>query len=484
MNITREHYTRTLYVTVMAAEQRDFTDFKSFPGAIDSGTGYHSLPVLWHKDSMDRLRSWQIHVRMIKKGDPLSGIDWNLLEEKQIPIKPIYYNMGQKIASTNIAEAWVENGIEGGKITRGSPTYFYTPLNKGKANERNVFQNALIYARAQWLKRKDKGNVEDKDSLEDNEDNEDTSDDTSNNVMYFPMLAKNFVDGEKHLEWPLYVQPKLDGDRCLAYLLRKNGGWKNVILYTRQKKPAPNADYIKKILYHYLNSLYDEENNQSIYLDGEVYKHGKKLQDISGDFRSSSADTSDDNKSRNEYHVFDCFYPLEMETPYHERLEQLKVFYDALDEKGRVVIKEVPAYLVQNIDEANAKYKEFTSRGYEGAMLRNKDGPYLSSVSLRSKNLVKLKPTFSEEFEVVGYTEGSRGKDKGAIIWICQTEDEKEFNVTPKNITYEERYELFKQAEEDFDGLFKSRMMTVEYQDKSKTGVPQRAKAVAFRDFE
>lgn len=103
---------------------------------------------------------------------------------------------------------------------------------------------------------------------------------------------------------------------------------------------------------------------------------------------------------------------------------------------------------------------------------------------LRSKDLVKMKPKFTDEYEVVSYTEGSKGKDRGAIIWICQTKDSVQFHVTPKDITYEERYKLFTEAEENFDEKFASRMLTVEYEDLSSANVPLRAKALTFRDYE
>jgi hypothetical protein len=464
----------------MASSKRDFTDFNAFPGELDEGTGYHLFPLLWHKDDLDRWRQWQISVRLIKCSDEtLSGIDWNLLEEKQIPIKDEYYEMGTIIPPSICAQAWVETGIEGGKITRSAPTYFNKPVNEGKSNERNVFQQSLIYARAQWLLKKNKGCTEKKSSKKV----------SSKNTMYFPMLAKTMADGKKYLEFPLYIQPKLDGNRCLAFLQKKDGGASSVIVYTRAKKPYPSADYIKKILYPYLNDLYDDEKNQSIYLDGELYKHGKRLQDISGDSRNSKANTKDTNKQRNEYHVYDCFYPLELDTPFSDRYEQLEVFYEALTKSDAEVIKRVPTILVKSMKSAEKQYDKFISLGYEGAILRNKDGPYLANPHktgsfMRSKDLVKMKQKFTAEYEVVGYKEGSKGKDKGAVIWVCVTDKNVQFNVTPKDITYEERYNIFKDCETNFDKKYKNRMLTVEYEDLSKDSVPLRAKAVEFRDHE
>ena len=475
----------------MSADQRNFTEFDKFPGKINT-SGCHEFPALWHKDGVDRVRKWVIYVRLVRSGYEQTGIDWDTKAETRIKILPAHYQVGKRIGDTISAEAWSEAGLVDGKITRNAPTYFTTPLNIGKSNERNIFQSALIYARAQWLKRKDKGCAEQLDGS-------DSSDaqraaytsvpsvpSSAPLVMYFPMLAKTFKDGEKHLRFPLYIQPKLDGVRCLMYLSKKNGGPNAVIAYTRNRKIYNSADYIKAKIYPYLNAMYHTE---SIYLDGEFYKHGKILQDISGDSRNDKIDTSENNNDRNEYHIFDCFYPSELDATFEERHEQMLAFYKAIKPRDRDLLKEVPTMLVPDMKTITKEYRKLVKLGYEGVMLRNIDGVYTTDANktgafLRSKNLVKMKQNFTDEFKITGFTEGSRGKDKGAIIWICETEDQNEFNVTPKDITYEKRKELFDDASENFDKKYKNKMLTVEYEALSKSGVPLRAKAVVIRDYE
>jgi len=445
----------------MASSKRNFTDFDNFPGNIND-SGYYVLPTLWHKDELDRLRKWTIHIRMIKKGDKLKGIDWNMLKENQVPIEESYFK--DKIPESISAEMWVETGIEGMKITRNSPTYFDEPIYKGRSNERNVFQRALIESRSSWLKKKDLG-------LSEVRDGEKTV-----SEMYFPMLAKTFKDAEKYLKYPLYIQPKLDGVRCIIYLKNKDD-INSVVAYTRTKKIFPSIDYIKELLYPYLKKFY---TNTSLYLDGELYKHGKPLQEISGDSRNEK------EKKDNEYHIYDCFYPDKMDMPFEERHLLLDKFNTELnkDSNIRKYIKEVPTYLVDKA-ESNKKYKEFIKKRYEGAMLRNIEGVYVGNSeksTTRSNDLVKMKPSFTDEFKCVNYTEGKRGKDKGAVIWICENNGI-EFNVTPKE-TYEERYETYKDCVKNFNKKYYGRMLTVEYQDKSEDDIPLRAKAIGFRDIE
>jgi hypothetical protein len=493
--------------------KRNFTNFHDFPGELNEGSGIYEFPRLRHIDDKDKIRNWQIFVRLIKSGKPQTSIDWELLEEKQVIIKREYFNIEsdyENIPNGVVAEAWVETGVEGGKSTRTAPTYFAEEAFKGQINVRNPFQQALIYARSQYLKRKEKGGTENANGNKKVKGNLGT-------VKYFPMLAKTYKDGAKHLHYPLYIQPKLDGVRCLVYLKKKDGGVNNVVVYSRTQKDFPSMDYLKNALYEYLNDLFDEENKQSIYLDGELYVHGKKLQDISGESRNEKKrnniintkktikQTKDQKEQKeesketkeqklthtqNEYHVYDCFYPLELNTEYEQRKEQLDVLFSAIkDNNDTKIVKPVKTIKVNNESEAVRQYKKFITEGYEGAILRNVNGIYLANANrtgafMRSIDLVKMKKKFTDEFEVIDYTEGKRGKDKGAIIWVAQTADGIKFNVTPKDITYEKRYEIYKECKDNFDKLYKGRMLTIEYEDLSKTKVPQRAKALIFRDYE
>jgi hypothetical protein len=90
------------------------------------------------------------------------------------------------------------------------------------------------------------------------------------------------------------------------------------------------------------------------------------------------------------------------------------------------------------------------------------------------------------EFKCVGFTQGDKGKDKGAIIWICEHNGQT-FNVLPKSMTYEVRYKLFRFLSKDgnFDRYLLGQQLTVEFDEYSKkTGFPLRAKAETFRTYE
>jgi len=478
----------------MSADKRDFTDFEAFPGSIQV-SGIYEFPKLIYIDKLGNDRQWQIFIRLVKDGNRQQKINWNLLIEDQVPIKDGYLKSGESVVSIPsgiIVQLWKESGVVDGKITRTIPTYFTKGVLQGRANERNALQQALIQARSEYIKKYDNSSNKKKLKLNSNNKNE-----NNHNVLHFPMLAKPWADGSKHLVYPAYVQPKLDGVRCLVYLKKKNGTIDDVIVYTRTQKMFPNKDYLKEILHPFLKKLYDDENDQSIFLDGELYRHGERLQDISGKSRNVDSDVA---KNLNQYFIYDCFYPLELDTPFSERLDQLLLLFEHLKKtpakkyksiikpvKPSELIKITPTFGVKNVAEGKALFKKFIDDKYEGAIFRNASAEYMAhptNATLRSVNLVKMKNRFSDEFEVVGYKEGTKGKDKGAILWVCKTPKGDTFNVTPKDMTYEERYKMFIDADKNFDKKYKNRMLTVEYEDLSKKNIPLRAKGTTFRDYE
>ena len=473
----------------MELDKRDFSNFDKFPGEIHETYGSYKFPSLYHIDHNKNTRIWTITIRLIKGSEKKYGIDWDLMKDKTIPVKPEYL-LNNDIPDGTVAQIYVETGVIGGKITRHAPTYSAV-TNVGKSNERNRFEQGLVNARTLYLKKLDSGFQTEEDFKK--ESSEPPKKKHKTNIKYFPMLVRKYEDEKKHMKFPLFVQPKLDGARCIAFLNlspRKNPTYKNVVMYTRQRKEYIGFDEMKKELLPALMDMWDFENNESIYIDGELYKHGLSLQDISGAVRNPDRDDIKEYKGI-KFHVFDIFYPGRPLMQFKDRLGFINDFFDALEKKCKYITK--VSTMIAKTDEAQEKlYQKFLSKQYEGIILRNADSEYLThptknSRTIRSKFVLKRKMTYDDEFEVVDFTEGTKGKDKGAIIWICETKNTgKQFRAPPKNITNKERYKLFKLASanngEGFNKLYKGRMMTVEYEDLSKDEIPLRAKAIGFRD--
>src|SRR6185436_12576835 len=88
----------------------------------------------------------------------------------------------------------------------------------------------------------------------------------------------------------------------------------------------------------------------------------------------------------------------------------------------------------------------------------------------RSKNLLKMKPFMTEEFRIIGFSEG-QGSKKGIPVWKVQDlkNEEVTFDVQPKGSAevtknmWKCRHDIVKDA----------KLLTVKFQGKSLTGVPR-----------
>jgi ATP-dependent DNA ligase len=476
----------------MAASKRSQVGFEDFPGEINTDKNLYEFPTLYKTAVNNKIRQWNIFIRLIKEDSrdvkETKQQNWNLLIEDEVPIKESYLLDQIRIPDGIIAELWTESGIMEMKISRSAATYILVPKNLGKKNERNVLQQAMIEARSKYLKKIDDGSVL-------------TIKKTSgtiinNNTKFYPMLAKKFEDYENKIKYPVDVQGKLDGNRCVTFLdsSEPNSTYENVIMYSRSHKDFPynsSNDTIRKSLVDVLKNNYhrfksDTTNDESLFLDGELYKHGKSLQNIN----SVIKDTGVSKKSKSkveiniQYWIYDLFYPSYTNEGFTFRYDLLKKIYASLDEEKKKNIILVETHTVNSREELDTLYQEYLEKGYEGIIIRTRDGPYLKSPTkkseqLRSKDLLKRKEIFDAEFEVVDYKDGE-GKEDGAVIWICITSDGKTFSVTP-NMTYEERYEIYKECEKKFKKKYLGRMLTVEYRGLSDDGIPLQLKAKGFR---
>ncbi|MGL5934389.1 MAG: hypothetical protein ACRCZI_02080 [Cetobacterium sp.] len=473
----------------MASDKRNFTNFDNqndFAGHINEDKNLYEFPTLYKAASTNtgKPRQWTIYCRLIKqdsKDEKLTkSQNWNMLQEIEVPMKDKYLINGEKIPEGIIAQLWTENGIIDMKISRSAATYVEIPKNKGKKNERNVLQQALVQMRGKYLKKMDEGSSI---LLEMEIDNIEVSPTTK----YYPMLAKKFEDYEDKITYPVAVQPKLDGNRCVTFLSTiDEPTYKDVLMYTRSHKELPFNkvnDGIRKALLELLILYYDKKNNQSIYFDGELYKHNKSLQDINSDARGQDA-----NEGDIQYWIYDHFYPNYDNQDFDYRTEILDAILSNLDKKDRKIIIGVKTKLINSREELDDYYKYILSENFEGLMIRTLSGPYLKSATkkseqLRSKDLLKRKEVHDGEFEVIAYTQGKNGKEIGAVIWICAANNDvnDEFHVTP-NMPLEERYKIYNDCLKKFDSKYKGRMMTVQYRSLSDKGIPLQAKAIAFRD--
>jgi ATP-dependent DNA ligase len=324
------------------------------------------------------------------------------------------------------------------------------------------------------------------------------------------------------------VQRKLNGVRLVAHLLPGE----KVGLYSRTSAAYPGLETIREGVLGLLaeapavpddllrtppgcapsgRSLAERRDlyaRAPVYLDGEVYLHGRDLCWISGQARKAG------DEGLLEFHVFDCFFPLAKaageELPSTCRQAYLaRLFAGPAAPREAPMVRRVENFEARDREELDSLVARFLAEGYEGAVVRKACAGYVYGLNnYHSSGVLKVKPLADDEFTVVGYEAGRRGKDEGAVIWVCEAlpvdgrAAPARFTVVPKNMSYAQRYhvhaclgglvpntpEAVARGGEPqvtrFERDFRGRPLTVEYFERTATGKPTQGKAVAFRTYE
>lgn len=234
-----------------------------------------------------------------------------------------------------------------------------------------------------------------------------------------------------------YIQPKLDGHRCLV---NEDGA------YSRRGKVINTIPEILKSL----NIPMD------ITLDGELYCHGVPLQTISSWAKKRQKETLN-----LKFCVYDVIIPgLTFE-------ERNKVLREIVKENEFVqlvdTVKYDPSVSVED------HWYNYRTQGYEGAIVRPADGMY--EIGLRSKKLIKVKMRHETEFKCVD-VEASRD---GYGILVLETKEGKPFKTFAPGTYGDKVYTLINKAK------FINKFVTCEYADLTKEGIPFHCVAIRWR---
>jgi ATP-dependent DNA ligase len=449
----------------MASTAVNITDFSKLPGGISPDKRAYLFPQIDSINSHGKNTSWRIIVKAFKMRVDIalpfvSDTDFVEFDPEFLKNQPLENIYGY---------IYVESKIQDGKIKKIVPTIVSTGLNKGKANATNTICQALRDALSKHNKQLRKAKT--------------VGLNLGQTERYPPMLAQVLKDQVAPLDFDekIYTQIKYNGLRAI-FTLDKIDGEDVCIAYSRTKLLYPGFDYIKQELLPILKLYWEQGMN--LYFDGELYKHGMELQDISGIARK------EDKKTELNYLIYDCFISNKPEMLFSERLALLTEIFDNVVTK---YAQQAPTFVVDSQEELDAKYNEFLKQGYEGAMVRVDHKYVYSYNSHHSKALLKMKPSYDAEYEVVGWGMGEKGKAAGALMMRVKTDQGIEFNVTPAlgDDSMPLRMELAKKMETIepngktyFENHYLGKQLIVEFDEKSKDGVPQRARTrLVIRDW-
>ena len=275
-------------------------------------------------------------------------------------------------------------------------------------------------------------------------------------MLAYPVSAKP-IDYSK----PVFIQPKLDGVRCLIQC--DNG---QITAYSRTGKVWKNIDHILfnlKPFFHW---------NPNVVLDGELYNH-----DFKDDFESiismvRKTKPTHEDRSISEKHVqFHCYDLVNRKMKFSTRNEWLKS-----NLQYNHCIKHVKTLCVYSKVQAHIEHANNLQRGYEGSIVRL-DTPYQCK---RSHSLRKFKDFSDAEANIVGYEEG-KGKRTGTLgKFIMQDDDGNQFGCPPgKGHNYKDLARMLTNIHE-----YMGQRATFTYFERTKAGSYRHPLFKCIRNYE
>jgi ATP-dependent DNA ligase len=306
-----------------------------------------------------------------------------------------------------------EYGIILGKITK--------PIPIQMLDEKKM----ITKANALFKKKKEEGFYEEK--------NQKKNQIQTKQHIIRPMGAHKLDDFHQRLHYPVCVQRKLDGYRCLVHSHHKK-----IELLSRNMKPFSHLPHIRKEL-----EKINELKEKNIYLDGELYSHDLKLHNIGSIVRKQYVNDANIERMKEvSYYVFDFFDVNKMDMTFEERYDYLKK--NIFDKYDFQYIKLVSCVRVNNYEGVLKENELYLSEGYEGVIVRNLDGLY--QWNKKSYDVLRTKEFKKGVFKVVD-TKAGEGAQSGAILFgvECLKDPKLHFWVMPVG-SLEERRKMMKNS--------------------------------------
>ena len=274
-----------------------------------------------------------------------------------------------------------------------------------------------------------------------------------------PMLAYPVSDKPIDYTKPVFMQPKLDGVRCLVQYDNSV-----VTAYSRTGKQWLNIDHILQSLKPFFQA------NPNVILDGELYNHALKddFEKIISCVRKQKPTAIDRAESRKlvQFHCYD----IVDETMLFDKRYKF-VFDNLRDSYG---VRTVKTIVTPTESQAKVNHARNLDSGYEGSILRVNDAYKCG----RSWSLRKFKDFHDAEAEIIGWVEG-KGKRSGTIgKFIAADKDGNRFGMPVMD--------NFKKLQTMFDEMqtWKGKIATFTYFERTKAGSYRHPLFKAIRDYE
>jgi DNA ligase-1 len=282
-----------------------------------------------------------------------------------------------------------------------------------------------------------------------------------------PMLAYPVSDKPIDYEKPTFIQPKLDGVRCVIqaepWVTNEASGY-DVVAYSRTGKEWKNIDHILEQLKPFFAKY------PNVILDGELYNH-----DLRDNFEKiislvrKTKPTDQDRLDARKLTQFHCYDTIMEHVPYHDRAKFL-----ISNLRDSYCVRFLPAFSVDCEERAKLYHQENLGAGYEGSILRTND----TYACKRSHNLRKFKDFHDAEATLTDWVEG-KGKRVGTIgKFVAVDVDGNEFGMPVMD--------KFKYLQENFEEMktWVGKIATFTYFERTKANSYRHPLFKAIRDYE
>lgn len=272
--------------------------------------------------------------------------------------------------------------------------------------------------------------------------------------MFKPMLAKQFHQHRDKVQFPVLVQPKIDGIRLL---------WDGQQTSSRTGKDSLT---VPPAVLAELNRGWRDWP-----LDGELYCSELTFEEISGTLRRHSESSQ---LVRIQYWIFD--FPFDR--PYRDRVGMLSTTFiqktGAWPEGLHYPLILVPTWKADSFEQIDLLQVNCIAQGYEGIMVRDPKASYMYK---RTAALLKYKKVEQLQAPIIGFKAG-KGKHLGrlgALVVMCPNGKE---CLVGTGFDDRERETIW-----TYRDVWLGKFITIEYQEKTKYGVPRFPRYCGSPDF-
>jgi ATP-dependent DNA ligase len=283
--------------------------------------------------------------------------------------------------------------------------------------------------------------------------------------MIKPMLA--YKVNKKPVDWDekVFMQPKLDGVRCIIQL--DDSG--KTMAYSRTGKPWKNIEHILDNLQPWFDFHPD------VILDGELYNHDLRdnFEKIISLVRKQKPTDKDrlEAKKLVQFHCYDYANGHELYSSRMKNLNTTKMYsYCVIYVPTKQVLCDKGTKVIHGAN---------LHKGYEGSILRDAEAEY--RFGSRPMTMMKLKKFFDEEYELVDIIPTEKDRDslgRLTCLFLCKTKEGKLFKVTPSGYNKTEKADMLIDKH-----VHLGQPITVKYYEKTKNKLPFHANGW-IRDYE